>query len=430
MQSKENNKPSIALYYPSLEHSGGIERVVVELCRIFSEKGYPCTLLTDVEPQFYRNRIHVECVQLPQAIEERKQRWKDCIHRNNIKYVICNGGFEAPDLQDIDFIHEAGAKVINTVHFSFPSPMLFNEAWQSYENAKQMGVKCDAVATVNKLDSVWWRAMGCNAYPVRNPFTYYDHSEKTRDYTSHTIVWVGRGAPPKKPVEAIQVIAEVAKEVHDVKLLMVGVENGQKGYGKYVKQLGIEKNVEFIAPTNEIGQYYEQASIHMLTSVTESFCLVVAEAKSYHLPTIMYDVPFIELVEDGKGVIIHEQSDIRGMAASIVDLFRNPSRLQQMSEDAFSTLADFTDEEVTARWQTIFESLDRGECYKPNPKDPTEIIVREVYSAWMNHCRQNVWKIDFFDNLERATGHSMKGVIEGFKTKIIEPLKKLKRIIR
>lgn len=423
-------KYSLALYYPSLEHSGGIERVVVELCRIFSEKGYRCFLLTDVEPQFYKNRILVECVQLPQAITDRKQSWADCIHKHNIRFVICNGGFGAPDLQDIDFIHEAGAKVINTIHFSFPSPMLFNEAWQSYENAQRIGLKCDAVATVNKLDALWWRAMGCNAYPVRNPFTYYDHSEKTRDYSSHTIVWVGRGAPQKKPVEALQIIAEVAKHVPDIKLLMVGIENGQKGYGKYVKQLGIEKNVEFIAPTNEIGQYYEQASLHMLTSVTESFCLVVAEAKSYHLPTIMYDVPFIELVEDGKGVVIHEQSDIKGMANSIIELFANPTRLQLMGEEAFSNLSDFTDDEVVARWQTIFDSLERGECHKPNLKDPNEIIIREVYSAWMNHCRQNVWKIDFFGNLERATGRSMKGIIDGFTNKIIEPLKKIKRIIR
>lgn len=419
---------SIALYYPSLEHSGGIERVVVELCRIFKEKSYPCVLYTDVEPHFYRNRINVECISLPSDIVKRQNDWTQTIHDHKIQYVITNGGFGVPELQDIKFIHDAGAKVINTIHFSFPSPILFNEAWESYSNVLKIGQECDAVATVNKLDAIWWQALGCNAFPVRNPFTYYDHSNTTKDYTSQTLIWVGRGAPPKKPVEALEIVAEIAKQVPDVKLLMVGVENG--AFYKDIKKLDIEKNIEIIPPTNEIGKYYERASIHLLTSVTESFCLVVAEAKSYKIPTVMYNVPFIELVEDGKGVIIHEQSDIKGMAKSIVELFHNPERIKQMGEDAYETLADFNDDEVVARWQMIFDSLQRGEHCRTDVRNANDIIVREIYSAWMNHCQQNIWKIEFFDNIERATGHSVKAMIDTFTNAIINPLKNIKRKFR
>lgn len=423
-----NKMESIALYYPSLENSGGIERVVIELCRIFKEKGYPCVLYTDVEPHFYRNRINVECVLLPFDIVRRKNIWSQTIQEHKVQYVITNGGFGAPDLQDIKFIHDAGAKVINTIHFSFPSPILFNEAWESFANAQKIGKECDAVATVNMLDALWWQALGCNTFPVRNPFTYYDHSYTTIDYTSHTMIWVGRGAPPKKPIEALRITAEIAKEFPDVRLLMIGVEKGS--FHKEIKKLGIEKNVEIIPPTNEIGKYYEQASIHLLTSVTESFCLVVAEAKSYRIPTVMYDVPFIELVEDGKGVIKHKQSDINGMVKSIIDLFHNPERIKRMGEEAFETLSVFSDEEVLARWQHIFDSLQKDEHYQAEIRNPYEIIVREIYSAWMNHCQQNVWKIEFFDNIERATGFSLKGLIDAFTNSIISPLKSIKKKLR
>lgn len=419
---------SIALYYPSLEHSGGIERVVVELCRIFEEKKYSCVLYTDIEPHFYRNRINVECILLPSDIVKRQNTWIKTIQEHNVQFVITNGGFGVPDLEDIKFIHDAGAKVINTIHFSFPSPMLFNEAWESYANVLKIGKECDAVATVNKLDAIWWRALGCNAFPVRNPFTYYDHSNTTKDYASHTLIWVGRGAPQKKPVEALEIVAEIAKQVPDVKLLMVGVEKG--AFYKDIKKLDIEKNIEIIPPTNEIGKYYERASIHLLTSVTESFCLVVAEAKSYRIPTVMYDVPFIELVEDCKGVIIHEQSDIKGMAKSIIELFHNPERIKQMGEDAYETLSDFNDDEVVSRWQMIFDNLQRGECCQTDVISASDIIVREIYSAWMNHCQQNVWKIEFFDNIERATGHSVKAMIDTLTKAIINPLKNIKRKIR
>lgn len=421
---------SVALYYPSLEHSGGIERVVIELCRIFLEKGYPCVLFTDVQPQFYKENIVVDCIVLPQEISNRKICWLSCIKKRNIQYVIANGGFGAPDGKDIDYIHEAGAKVINTIHFSFPSPILFNEAWRSFANAKVIGCKCDAVATVNGIDSLWWRSLGCNAHPVQNPFRYYAHEVNTFDKEEHTIVWVGRGVPPKKPLEALQIIAAVVHEVPDVKLYMIGIEGGDKAYRKTIDKLGITNNVEIVPPTSEIGKYYQKASIHLLTSITESFCLVIAEAKSYHVPTVMYDIPFLELIEDRKGVLIERQGNIDGMAKRVVHLLRYPAEARRLGEEAFTTLECFNDDEVVARWQSIFDSLENGEKYTSDFTNPYETIVREIYSAWMNHCQDNMWKIDFFDNIERATGRSAKGMINRIMNGIMEPLKKIKRKMR
>lgn len=421
---------SVALYYPSLEHSGGIERVVIELCRIFREKGYPCVLFTDVQPQFYKDNIIVDCIILPQELDERKVCWLSSIKDNDIQYVITNGGFSAPDWRDIDYIHEAGAKVINTIHFSFPSPILFNEAWESFAKAKEIGCKCDAVATVNDIDSLWWRSLGCNAHSVQNPFRYYNHGVSASERENHTIVWVGRGAPPKKPLEALRIIAAVAREVPDVKLYMIGVEEGTKVYRRVIAKLGIADNVEIVPPTSEIGKYYQKASVHLLTSITESFCLVIAEAKSYRIPTVMYDIPFLELIEDGKGVLIERQGDIDGMAQKIVYLLQHPMEIKRLGEEAFTTLERFNDNEVVIRWQSIFDSLERGEKYTTNLSNPYETIIREIYSAWMNHCKDNMWKIDFFDNIERALGYSARGLIDRIMNGIMEPLKKIKRKIR
>jgi len=421
---------SVALYYPSLEHSGGIERVVIELCRIFLEKGYPCVLFTDVQPQFYKGDIVVDCIVLPRELVERKNCWFSSIKMHNIQYVIANGGFGAPDWLDIDYIHEAGVKVINTIHFSFPSPILFNEAWESFSKAKEIGRRCDAIATVNSIDSLWWRALGCNAHPVHNPFRYYDHGMHASEKENHTIVWVGRGVPPKKPIEALQIMAIVAREIPDAKLYMVGIEGGNKAYGKAIAKFGITDNIEIVPPTSEIGKYYQKASVHLLTSITESFCLVIAEAKSYHIPTVMYDIPFLELIEDGKGVLVERQGDIEGMARQIVSLLQHPTESKRLGEEAFATLKHFSDDEVIVRWQSIFDSLERGEKYTSDLQNPYETIIREIYSAWMNHCKDNIWKIDFFDNIERATGRSAKGLVFGIMNGIMEPLKKIKRKIR
>ena len=418
---------NIALYYPSLEHSGGIESVVVELCRIFSGNGFGCVLITDMMPKFYGNRISVCCELLPNDKTERRNSWKRVLLQHTVDYVITNGGFGASWEEDISSIHDSGAKVINTIHFSFPSPILFNEAWNSYKVALDIGLACDAVATVSGIDAMWWRALGCNAYHVQNPFTYYDHSDLRVNYGNHTMIWVGRGAPQKKPFEAIKIIKRVAEAIPDVHLIIVGLEDGGSCYRDIVKKWGIEGNVTFVAPTSDVGEYYKKASLHLLTSVTESFCLVIAEAKSYRIATVMYDIPFLELTEDGKGVEVVRQDDSDAAARRIVELMSDSELLRRKGEEAYSTLARFNDKEVIARWNVIFDKLDSGEQVKAGSDIHLSTIVRQVYSAWMNHCEQNVWKIEFFDNIERATGRSAKGLIDGITGRIIEPLKRIKR---
>lgn len=421
---------AVAIYYPSLEHSGGIERVVVELCRIFSEKDYPCTLVTDVSPQFYKNRIQVSAAILPDGEDARGNCWRNIIVENEISYVITNGGFKKSWQQDINCIHGAGAKVINTVHFSFPSPILFNEAWASFKNVQQIGQACDAVATVSRIDVLWWRALGCNAHYVQNPFTFYKHDESLSVPNNHTIIWVGRGVLQKQPLEAIKILRKVVKAIPDTQLIMVGLEDGGKHFQSVVSKWGLEGNVTFVAPTSEVGDYYQKASLHLLTSITESFCLVIAEAKSYRIPTVMYDIPFLELIEDGKGVEVIKQRDSDAAADSIVKMFKNPALLQQKGDEAYSTLERFNDDEVINHWQRIFDSLEKMEFHKPDCSNPYETIIREVYSAWMNHCEQNVWKIEFFDNLERATGRSAKVFVEIITNRVMNSLKSIKRKFR
>lgn len=429
MDSDSLTKP-VALYYPSLEHSGGIERVVIELCRIFKSKGFLCFLVTDVIPEFYKENIVVENIVLPKDLNLREACWGDIVCNKGVRYVITNGAFGISALKEIELIHSAGAKVINTIHFSFPSPILFNEAWDSYARVKEIGSKCDAVAAVSKADTLWWRALGCNAYHVQNPFRYYKHETNDKKTENHTVIWVGRGAPQKKPLEALLIMAKVVKKVPDVKLYMIGIEGGEKAYSKILSELDIKDNVEIVAPTSEIGRYYQKASVHLLTSITESFCLVIAEAKSYHIPTLMYDIPFLELIEDGKGVIVKQQGDIEAMADSLINLLESPDVTKRLGEEAFTTLERFNDDEVIARWKAIFESLDEGKKYVPDFQNPYEMMIREIYTAWMNHCNDNVWKINFFDNIEKATGCSFERIVSVFTNLVMKPLKRIKRIMK
>jgi hypothetical protein len=151
--------------------------------------------------------------------------------------------------------------------------------------------------------------------------------------------------------------------------------------------------------------------------------LVIAEAKQYGLPTVMYDIPFLELIESGEGVIRHTDNDNKSMANSIVELFKNESRLQELSNQAKASLAQFNDEAVAMSWALLFsQQLSKVDNL------PT-YTIREMVKAWNIRLEQDQWKIRFCDMMNKCFGSLFERFANGVM-RLLESLIQLKRKIR
>ena len=62
----------------------------------------------------------------------------------------------------------------------------------------------------------------------------------------------------------------------------------------YAVQHRIDQAVHFCGYELETGSYYKNASILAMTSLCESFSMVLAEGKGHGLPTVMYELPNLE----------------------------------------------------------------------------------------------------------------------------------------
>lgn len=421
-------KSNIAIFFRSLEYMGGIERVIVQLASIFNNAKYNIILLTDTEICKLKDNIEVQRRTISTVKEQRFNQWKEIINENDIKYVIIHDATHPFVKDDINVIHENNAKVILNIHFSFPSPILFNEAYNSYKINKDIGELCDAVATVSKIDSYWWKGLNCNAFHVQNPFV---RNKKGVHFKKggNTLIWIGRHVESKQLEEAIYTFKLIKDKIDNVRLLIVGGSGETKKTKKLTKKLGIYNNIEFIAERADISDLYQRASLHLLTSITESFCLVIAEAKSFGIPTVMYEIPFLELVQgENNGLIQTPRFDRKKLAEATINLLKDKNKLEYYSKQAYESLEHFNDENVLRSWETIFVTLENkgGKREVEENEKYYQIIIKELYDAWNYHSQKNVWKIDFFDNIERFIGFSMKTAINKFMLGIIAPIKRIK----
>lgn len=421
-------KPNIAIFFRSLEYMGGIERVIVELASIFQRGDYNIILLTDIEICKLKEKVSVLYKTLSTDATIRVSQWGEIIKQHNIKFVIIHDASHPLVVKDINTIHKNNAKVILNIHFSFPSPILFNEAYNSYKINREVGKLCDAVATVSKIDEYWWKGLECNAFHVQNPFVNNAKLYNT-DKEDNTLIWVGRHVEQKQLDEALYTFKIIKDSIPDAKLLIVGGCGKTKKLRKLTKKLGIYNNIEFYAERTDISDLYQRASLHILTSITESFCLVIAEAKSYGIPTVMYEIPFLELVQgENNGLIQVPRFNREELANAVINLLSDKKRLKEYGIKATESIKPFNNNAVLKSWEKIFFSLENNVKDKEASEDKKyyQIIIKEIYEAWNYHAKKNIWKIDFFDNIERFLGVSAKRIINGLMKYVISPIKIIK----
>lgn len=406
----------IGMYTAQLRYNGGVERVIKELFRIAGERGSQCFCLCEYGRPHWDDVGGVEC--LPQDVAERQDFLKKWIERIQPDiFLIHYVKDEAYIHYDLDVLKLYKIPCIAVVHFSFPSPILLDGDETIHRTFSNWAKKCDGIATVSAIDSIWWSALGFRAFHVQNPFVMpkKENIQRSVNYLPRKLLWVGRQDTPKRPEVAIYVLAEVLKAIPDAHLTMIGgSKKGWKRYQKLSKQLRSEKNITFIAERSDISDLWKEADIHLLTSITESFCLVLAEAKAWKKPTAMFEIPFLELVGSGKGLLVAKQGAIEELAKKIVQLMNDSKRYCEMANDAFESLTPFNDDAVWESWQKVFQSLN-------TEKAPQEVsnelkqIVSQITLAWDDYCERNLWRVEFTKDWNLLFRVSLKPVAQWVK---------------
>ena len=392
---------------------GGIERVVLEQLRIFAAHGSGVELLLDREPRLMRSKLGCPWFVLAANAEERRQQLQTYLKASRPDMLIFHGVSHKYGYQDAQVAADNGIKNVCVIHFPFAASIALEggecNSWKLFHNS---GSPCTAFATVSAIDALFWRALGKKAFHVQNPFVHPSKNVETIRRTGEdgaaNLLWVGRLCEQKQPKSALAAFALALKDCPNIKLTMVGGDSsGIKALEKEAHRLGIYNKVKFVPEHPNIDEYWEKADIHLLTSICESFCLVWAEAKAAGIPTVMFELPYLELAYDARGYIAVEQKNTAALANAIIELARDSKKRLEMGRDAKDSLAPFNDEAVWQSWMSLFDGLDdpiAGMEVDSNLKT----IVTQTYAAVCHDKETHRWPEEMADDWQRVFRCSMR----------------------
>jgi len=146
------------------------------------------------------------------------------------------------------------------------------------------------------------------------------------------VVFTGRLAAIKRVDIFLRAVAEVARELPDVRAAIIGEGPLEPELKQLAHELGIESNVLFAGQQSCVEGWLSNSKLFVLTSDSEGLSLALMEAMLCGLPAVVSDVgDLCELVSDNiNGYLITERTP-SPFAERILQLLKNPERLEQFS---------------------------------------------------------------------------------------------------
>ena len=365
--------------YQTLARYGGVERVLADKMNyLASHYGYEIYILTRdqgahqipfplVDGVHYDDlgiRLHTQY-----AYKGIRRLWEkvklQCLYENRISkkireiqpdYIIGTDVMPARSL----LRHKGKAKLLiesHTMYNIIYSKPTFNPIKKIlYKLALRAYRKADLLITLTEGDAYDWRKKNhnCNIRIIPNVVNL-NQTNRYSCQTSKRVIFVGRFSKQKGIPYLLEIWKKV-QEIHsDWSLEFYGDGEEKDKYAPLMSRL----NVNIHKPTSHIHEEYCKSSIFVLTSLCESFGLVIPEAMSCGLPVVSFDCPYgpRDIISDGKDGFLIPQFDIDLFVEKVIFLIDNEEVRKKMGRTAIKSSQRYAADIIMPKWKKLFEDF-------------------------------------------------------------------------
>lgn len=170
---------------------------------------------------------------------------------------------------------------------------------------------------------------------------------------------VGSLGKNKGVADGIEAIARLKAAGIRARLIVAGDgrEKNKVALRAQAETLGVASRIEWPGYIDDPGVVYDRAHLVLVCSRWESFGRVAVEAGAAGCPVVATRRGgLLEVIEEGKTGLFYEPGDIETLSRHIVDLVDSPTRYQQMSGDAVTSVyTRFTKQQYVDQMQHLMQ---------------------------------------------------------------------------
>ncbi len=371
----------ILYYYQTLARYGGVERVLAEKINYLSKVyGYDMYMITRDQGQHHipfplDNNVHYYDLGIRMhtqyAYKGLRRLWKkiklQIKFENRVKNILEK---IRPDIIVCTDDMPVGAfyRFKGSANFIVEShTMYYVTSVDSVSNIFQkINKKCilkiyrnaDVLVSLTQGDANDWIVKNRNASVRVIPnVVNLNNTGQVSSHKSKSVIYAGRFAYLKGIPSLIEIWKIVHSKHPDWTLDFYGEGEEKDKYMATINSLDFNFIVH--QPTNDIHRAYCNSSIALLTSISESFALVLPEEMSCGLPVVSFDCPYgpRDIIADGIDGFLVPPGDIVGFADKICLLIENENLRVKMGMAGVISSQRFCAENVMPKWKCLFEEI-------------------------------------------------------------------------
>lgn len=197
--------------------------------------------------------------------------------------------------------------------------------------------------------------INCKCVFIPNTINYIPN--EVNKLNNNNLVSVGRLSSEKGFLDLIEVFKIAQEKNPKLHLDIVGDGTERKKIEKKIKEYNLSKKITLhgFLDNSLVHEILSKSSLYVMTSITESFGIVLIEAMSHGLPCIAFDSAegAIDLIKDKELLI--KNRDINKMALKINELLNDKEKMSEIGSKNRKFSLGYDIEKVMKLWEKILK---------------------------------------------------------------------------
>lgn len=212
--------------------------------------------------------------------------------------------------------------------------------------------EADGIICIEAYSAAKWREWNNHVVLIHNPLTLQDNGEIT-NLESPVIAGVSRIVKEHK---GLDYMIEVAASLPgNWRIELAGDGPDRNWMQEEIDRRGLSKKLLLMGALGDKGlrEHYAHASIFLSTSRWEGFPLVAAEAMSYGLPFVAFDIPAMrEVTDNGKYGLLAPLGDVDAITKILDVMAGSYSYRKKYSLLSLERVKEFQLESILQQWKS------------------------------------------------------------------------------
>lgn len=181
-----------------------------------------------------------------------------------------------------------------------------------------------------------------------------------KSFTDFQILCITRITPRKGVRYLIEAFHQLSKKYSNLNLQIVGEGNEKANLEKLVKELGMEKQVNFVGlvPHEKLPAYYQSAGVYVLPSLNEGMSNSMLEALAAGLPLLATDTGGTEeLITDGVNGFVLKMKNAEDIAEKLEILINDEELRKKMGAESRRKAENMGWQHVAEKYISLINGL-------------------------------------------------------------------------